>query len=172
MKLRSALRWIGISIVGIALAIQLVPYGRAHANPAVLSEPAWDSPATRDLARRACYDCHSNEVRWPWYSHVAPVSWLVQRDVDEGRSRLNFSEWNRPQEDAHEASECVREGEMPLDVYVWMHPDAKLASTDRDALARGLAATLGGEPEQPTGKDAPGRGEEDDEGEEARGNGR
>ena len=71
------------------LAIQLIPYGRAHANPPVLAEPAWDSPATRDLAVRACFDCHSNETVWPWYSNIAPVSWLVQRDVDGGRNKAN-----------------------------------------------------------------------------------
>ncbi len=74
--------------------LQLVPYGRNHTNPPVAAEPAWASAQTRALAVRACFDCHSNETTWPWYSNVAPVSWLIQRDVDEGRRRLNFSEWN------------------------------------------------------------------------------
>ena len=79
--------------VAIFLLIQLIPYGRDHTNPAVVAEPAWDLPETRALAVRACFDCHSNETIWPWYSNVAPISWLVQRDVDEGREKLNFSEW-------------------------------------------------------------------------------
>jgi Haem-binding domain len=78
----------------------------------VSAEPAWDSPKTRALAVTACFDCHSNETAWPWYTNVAPMSWLTQRDVDEGRDALNFSEWDRPQ-DAEDVSEVIREGEMP-----------------------------------------------------------
>ena len=84
-------------LVLFALA-QAVPYGGAHTNSPVTAEPAWNSPETRALAVRPCFDCHSNESRWPWYSNIAPVSWLVQREVDGGRSTLDFSEWNRPQE--------------------------------------------------------------------------
>jgi hypothetical protein len=76
-------------------------------------EPRWDGPATRALAVRACYDCHSNETVWPWYSHVAPVSWLTQRDVAEGRRKLNFSEWDRGQKEARESGKTVRKGTMP-----------------------------------------------------------
>ena len=85
---------IGVAVLAAAfLLIQLVPYGHAHDNPPVAAEPNWDSPQTRELAQRACFDCHSNETTWPWYSNVAPVSWLVQHDVDEGREYLNFSRW-------------------------------------------------------------------------------
>lgn len=75
-----------------SLGIQAVLYGRQHSNPPVVAEPKWDAPQTRSLAARACFDCHSNETVWPWYSNFAPISWLVQRDVDEGRRALNFSE--------------------------------------------------------------------------------
>lgn len=143
-KLRKPLRLVAISAVGVFIVAQLVPYGRAHSNPPVVQEPAWDRPVTRELAVRACFDCHSNETRWPWYSHVAPVSWLVQRDVDEGREELNFSEWNRAYEAAHEAAETVREREMPLLPYVVLHPAARLSSAEQDVLARGLTATIGG----------------------------
>ena len=78
-----------VGVLGL-LVIQLIPYGREHSNPAVVSEPPWDSPATRAFAVTACFDCHSNETEWPWYSNIAPMSWLVQRDVDEGRQHLNF----------------------------------------------------------------------------------
>ena len=76
-KLKKAL-WI---LLGLVVLIQLVPFGRSHTNPPVVKEVAWDSAQTKALVRRACYDCHSNETVWPWYSNVAPVSWLVQRDV-------------------------------------------------------------------------------------------
>ena len=85
-------RFLMWSLTGLLLllaAAQLVPYGRDHDNPPVVAEPAWGSPATRELARRACFDCHSNETQWPWYSNIAPLSWLIQRDVDEGRDELN-----------------------------------------------------------------------------------
>ena len=139
------IRWSGIVIVGVLLAIQLIPYGRAHDNPPVTGTVQWDSPRTEELARRACYDCHSNETEWPWYSNVAPISWLVQTDVDEGRSALNFSEWNRPQEEAHEAAETARENEMPLWYYTITHRDAALSDAEKQELVRGFIASLGAE---------------------------
>ena len=134
-----------VLVAGIVLlvAAQAIPYGPSPTNPAVVAEPQWDSPITRDLARRACFDCHSNETEWPVYSRIAPVSWLVARDVQEGRAVLNFSEWQRPQEEAGEAAETVTEGEMPLRLYTLMHAHARLSDVERAALARGLAATLG-----------------------------
>ncbi|HEU0035934.1 MAG TPA: heme-binding domain-containing protein [Kofleriaceae bacterium] len=132
-----------VALLGMFALAQAVPYGRAHSNPGVVAEPAWDAPATRVLAERACFDCHSNQTRWPWYSHVAPMSWLVQNHVDEGRAVLNFSEWNRAQHEAGEAGESVREGEMPPRSYVLLHPEARLGPTERDLLSRGLDASLG-----------------------------
>lgn len=126
------------------LLIQLVPYGRAHDNPPIVSEPNWDSPQTRELARRACFDCHSNATTWPWYSNVAPVSWLLQRHVEEGRHKLNFSDWSRSEgEEAEEMGESVVKGSMPLANYLWTHPAARLTDAERTALADGLNATAG-----------------------------
>lgn len=143
MKMKRIARW-GLSVLGALLVLlQFVPYGRAHSNPPVRQEPAWDTAQTRALAVRACYDCHSNETAWPWYSHIAPLSWLIQRHVEDGRAHLNFSEWDRPQKEAEEAAETVREGEMPLPSYLLTHPAARLSAAERDALIRGLAATLG-----------------------------
>lgn len=133
----------GILVVGF-LAIQLVPYGHDHSNPPVQSEPAWNSLQTRALAVRACYDCHSNETTWPWYSNIAPVSWLVQRDVNKGRHGLNFSEWVRRQRGSREAVEIVQEGEMPPWFYSIMHPNAQLTSEERALLAQGMQTTFGG----------------------------
>ena len=144
--LRAVLRWGGIGLGVLVLlfaVIQAVPYGRDHSNPPVRQEPAWDSPATRALAADACFDCHSNLTHWPWYSNVAPVSWLVQSDVDNGRKRLNFSEWDRPQRGADEAAEKVAEKGMPPSWYTWMHPKARLSSAERQALVQGLQAMFG-----------------------------
>lgn len=144
-------RGIKLGLTGAAvllLAIQLIPYGSDHSNPPVAQEPSWDQPATRALAARACFDCHSNESRWPWYSHVAPVSWLVQYDVDEGRRAVNFSEWQRTYEEAGESAESVLEGEMPPAIYVLMHSSARLSPGERRSLAAGLTATLGTAPSE------------------------
>ena len=141
---------IALGLLGAFLAIQLVPYGRAHTNPPVTGEPTWDAPETRALAKQACFDCHSNETTWPAYASIAPASWLVQHDVDEGRAVLNFSEWTSPQEEAKEAAEKVLEGEMPPAAYMLVHAHARLTPADRDRLARGLAKSMG----QPMRQDA------------------
>ena len=145
MKVPSRRFWVRGVLVLVAafVAIQFVPYGRDHANPPVGAEPAWDSPDTRVLAKQACFDCHSNETEWPAYARVAPVSWLIQRDVSEGRAVLNFSEWQRPQEEAAKAAEELLEGEMPLRIYRLMHAHARLSAAERERLARGLERTLG-----------------------------
>ncbi len=122
------------------LAIQLLPYGRQHANPAVTAEPTWPDSATRELAVRACYDCHSNETIWPWYSSVAPISWLLQNHVEEGRALLNFSEWDRPQRGMREAAEAVAEGEMPPGYYRLLHKAARLSAAEAAALAQALGS--------------------------------
>lgn len=134
--------WAKGSLGGLVLVfilIQGVPYGKDHTNPPVRAEPAWDSPRTRELAARACFDCHSNETVWPWYSNLAPVSWLVQRDVKKGRRELNFSEWDKSQKEARESAKEVRKGKMPP----WYYPWGWLSSAERKELIRGLEATLG-----------------------------
>lgn len=127
----------------VAVAIQLLPYGRSHDNPPVRQEPMWDSPATRALFKRACFDCHSNETVWPWYSHVAPASWMVQNDVDGGREHLNFSEWDRPQQHAKDVAEEVRLGDMPPGIYLLLHAEAKLTDAEVQALMEGAGKSLG-----------------------------
>jgi mono/diheme cytochrome c family protein len=134
-----------LAFVVLAVAIQLVPYGRSHENPAMAAEPAWDAPRTRELFFRACKDCHSNETVWPWYSHVAPVSWLLAYDVAEGRDHFNVSEWGRPKNEGDEAAEMVRESEMPPWFYLPAHPEARLSAAERDELLAGLVATFGDE---------------------------
>lgn len=129
------------SLVAFGL-IQLVPYGRGVVDPPVTKEPSWDSPRTRELAVRACFDCHSRTPRRPWYAQVAPVSWLVQHDIEEGREHLDFSAWDQPQRDAHEAGETIEEGEMPPEIYLPLHPEAQLSQSEKAELVRGLQASL------------------------------
>lgn len=156
--------WIGLFVlIGGFLLIQLIPYGRDHSNPPVTAEPAWNSPETRALAITACFDCHSNETDWPWYTNIAPVSWLSQHDVDEGRDVLNFSEWDRPQE-AEDVSEVIQEGEMPPWYYGITHSGARLSDAEIERLIAGLEATFLADPPLEGGGGESGEGGEAGEG--------
>jgi hypothetical protein len=134
---------LGLIVVLFGL-IQLIP--SRITNPPVRAEPAWDSPQTRQLAVTACYDCHSNETRSYWYEKVAPVSWWIKNHVSEGRSSLNFSEWDpNNHRSGTRIAEAVREGSMPPSYYTWLgrHPDAKLTPAQKEALVTGLENTIG-----------------------------
>ncbi len=133
-----------LSLLGALIFIQVIPVG-SRDNPPVVMEPNWDSLDTRLLAQRACFDCHSNETVWPWYSYVAPVSWMVVKDVHEGRRVFNFSEWTAEQQAAsqpEEAVELVSKNLMPLPYYIILHPEADLTSLEKGQLINGLIATL------------------------------
>jgi len=148
---RERLRWWAPRVVLAALAalalIQLVPYGRAHADPPVASQPRWDSPRTQALFAQACGACHSNLTRWPWYSNVAPVSWLVQHDVDDGRRRFDVSDWRQqPQPSAERVADAVRSGRMPPLQYKLIHAESRLSAAQRAQLADGLVRTYRGSP--------------------------
>lgn len=134
----SALRWWLAGLLVAGLAIQLIPYGHGQTNPPVGVEPAWSSAQARQLAVRACFDCHSNQTTWPWYADVAPVSWLIQRDVDAGRARLNFSQWTQRHEGG--VAEPVQEGSMPPWYYTLLHPTARLSPTETHRLIQALTA--------------------------------
>ena len=134
--------WVVIAVVVLGLLIQVIPLPGRGNNPPVVVSPKWDTPQTAALVKRACYDCHSNETVWPWYSYVAPVSWLIYRDVVEGRSRLNFSEWNRPQLGAGEIANMIQEGEMPPFQYLPLHPSAQRTATEKQQLINGITHSL------------------------------
>ena len=138
ITVKLVVRGVLIALVCLAL-IQLIPYGHDHVNPPVIKEPAWDSPSTRVLAKRACFDCHSNETEWPWYSKIAPASWLVYSDVQEGRSKMNFSDWHdvKGEKFKHE----IGGGDMPPIQYRLAHPEAKLTPDEKQKLIEGLTAT-------------------------------
>jgi len=132
------LRWIGAGLLVVFLGLQFVPVERT--NPHVMSDIK-APPEIDAILRRACYDCHSHETRWPWYSRIAPVSWWVADHVEHGRSDLNFSMW--PVFDFEEQDlamgdieEQIRKGEMPLPSYLILHRDARLSDADRELLLR------------------------------------
>ncbi|GAB4317662.1 MAG: heme-binding domain-containing protein [Candidatus Zixiibacteriota bacterium] len=132
-----------LAIVFIAfIVIQFIPAGDLT-NPPITGSPNWDSPQTEQLVRRVCFDCHSNETRWPWYASIAPVSWRLQEHVEHGRKHLNFSEFDKLQRRAPEAAVEVAEGRMPPWDYKLMHPEARLSEAETQALINGLRATFG-----------------------------
>lgn len=122
--------------VALFVAAQFVPVDRT--NPAggeEISAPAGVAAALE----RSCYDCHSNRTDWPWYSSIAPVSWLVTRDVSEGRERLNFSRWREYSAKernrlAERAVEEVSEGAMPIKIYLLLHRGAKVGGSELELL--------------------------------------
>lgn len=100
-----------------------------------------------DLIKTACFDCHSNEVTYPWYSHVAPVSWFIGNHIQEGRKHLNFSEWeNYPEaRRIRKLEECVDElkaDKMPLSSYTLLHASAKLTDENKTALIKWFSSNI------------------------------
>jgi Haem-binding domain len=138
------LKRIGIAIVIILVGIQLIPVNRT--NPPVTREVKWDAPTTRALAQRACFDCHSNETIRPWYGYVAPVSLLLANHIDEGRGRLNFSEWDQPNSELDEVEESIQNNQMPTGDFLLMHPQANLTAAEKTTLVTGFRATFSQDP--------------------------
>lgn len=126
------------TIVGLAIAAQLI-----HLDPRnPPTDPAacmWNDrrihPQVAAVLQRACADCHSHETRWPWYSQISPVNWLVARDVRKGRAKLNFSKWTGASRNvSQDIADAIDKGSMPPKEYVWMHPESKLSQADKDLL--------------------------------------
>ena len=144
------MRWIfRLFILGLIvfLAVQLVPYGKDHDNPRTVQEVKWDAPETRALASNACLACHSNLTEWQWYTNIAPLSWLTTRDVEDGRAKLNFSEWQRPQVvDLEEVVDSIRGKGMPPLQYRAIHSQLRLSDTERQVLEAGLVKTWKSDP--------------------------
>ena len=132
-------RWLtraGVILVLALITIQFVPIEQT--NPLVESDVAVPAEL-KVVLRRSCYDCHSNETRWPWYARVAPVSWLIANDVKEGRREVNFSVWNqfagsRRARKFKEIVEQVEGNKMPQWYYVLVHPEAKLSAGDKEMI--------------------------------------
>jgi hypothetical protein len=144
------LRWVGIGLLALLALIQFIPPVVAwQTNPPVVQEPNWDSPQTRAFAERACFDCHSNQTDWTWYSKIAPMSWLVTSHVLEGREELNFSEWHTTAEEAEEIIEVIQAGSSHQPTYFPLHPEAQLSPAEQQQFIEGMrttpAASPGGE---------------------------
>ena len=140
--MKRILKWLLLGLLAAFLAIQFVrpDHDAPAVDPSATLRARFEPPPEVErLLRAACYDCHSYETRWPWYSQIAPVSWLVAKDVREGREQMNFSTIGaadpEEQRDAlRESARQVQRGEMPLEIYVKMHADARLTEADRELL--------------------------------------
>jgi hypothetical protein len=132
--------WIGL--VAIVVIIQLIPSNRPEVIPDnpddfLVNNVIPDSVS--QVLRAACYDCHSNETKYPWYAYVAPVSWLVSRDTRIGREHLNFSDWESydkmdKAKQLGDMAEEVESATMPMPIYILMHPEAKLTASQRELI--------------------------------------
>ena len=141
-------------VVGsVAVAAQFAQFART--NPPVTGDLAAPEPI-KGVLREACYDCHSNETGWPWYSCVAPFSWLIHHEVTEGRRRLNFSQWAEYASDPGtlsqklaQISQAVANGEMAPWYYRLLHPQARLAPAQRAALVKWVGEESARSPASP-----------------------
>ncbi len=147
---RSTAGRVGLAAVAISglltfLVIQLVPYGRGHSNPPVTGEPKWANDRTRELMVVVCFSCHSNEVDYPPYASIAPISWAVQHHVDEGREKVNYSEFATDPGGADDSIEVIEEGQMPPAYFTrfGLHSAANLTDAQKQELIDGLRATPG-----------------------------
>lgn len=133
-------------VVAIIVLVTVIPL-LLETNPPVVAEPKWDSPQTRELAVRACFDCHSNETKYPWFTRIPISSFLVVSDTLRGRSNLNFSEWgtaggSREGRNAREIASQIERGEMPPGNYLLLHPQANLTDAEKQQLIDGLTKSL------------------------------
>src|SRR5579863_2506631 len=140
---RVTAKWIVLGVIAVLLLIQLIQPSRT--NPPVVASRSLAAhmavpPEVQSVLKRGCYDCHSSETVWPWYSHVAPVSWYVAHDVNVARSHVNFQDWEA-QENPKEALEhlgltckLMREGKMPPADYLTMHKNANVSQADIETV--------------------------------------
>jgi mono/diheme cytochrome c family protein len=134
-------------LTGAFILIQFVPSSFDRTAQPVTGEPAWDSPETRTTFYSVCGDCHSNQTVYPWYSRIAPGSWLIEQDIRKGRKHFNVSEWDRSQRGGDDAADEVRKGSMPVGPYLLMHPGANLSAAEKKRFVEGLHKTFGSTPD-------------------------
>lgn len=136
METKKVVKWALIGFVVVLVFIQLIPVERS--NPPVTAEI--NAPdAVKTIFRRSCYDCHSNETDWRWYTYVAPVSWLTASDVHEARGKVNFSEWsnlpaNKKAKKTEEIWDEIEKDGMPLKIYVLVHPEVSLSPAEKETI--------------------------------------
>lgn len=140
--MKKNLKNILLGLVAVLVVIQIFQIDKTNppldaANDLINMEQA---PAqVAEVLKNACYDCHSNETKYPWYTYVQPVGWWIKGHIDEGRKHLNYSVWGtysakRKDHKLEEMEDLVSKGAMPLDSYTWAHPEARLTDEQRNTL--------------------------------------
>jgi hypothetical protein len=132
--------WTILGLIALFALIQLVPYGRNHTNAPATNPFIWDSPTAEAVAKKACYDCHSNDTKWWWAVKIAPFSWLAQHDIDGAKACVDFSAWSGALSTV-ELQSALKDGMPPLQ-FTLIHPNAKLSDAERQTLVRGFEASL------------------------------
>lgn len=140
--MKKLIPYLAVAALVVFGLIQLVPFGHDHTNPPTVSEPNWVSPEARALVKEHCFQCHSNETEWPWYSNIAPASWLIAMDVKEGRGEFNFSDWNNHPGEVDEMAEEIESGGMPPVQYWAFHPNSKMNDQQKQALIQALEQSI------------------------------
>ena len=142
MKTKLSLKRVGIAFIVLFIVIQVF---RINKTITPVNEQTdfiavtQTNPEVATILKNACYDCHSNQPIYPWYTSVAPVSWWIKNHINEGSKHLNFSIWQtytvkRKDHKLEECVEMIEEGEMPMNSYTWMHPEAKLTDAQQQLL--------------------------------------
>lgn len=138
--MKKKLLYIVIGGLVLFVLIQFIPVNRT--NPAVTQEPKWSSPEARALVKTQCFSCHSNETTWPWYSYIAPASWLITGDVNEGRGRFDFSAWDQRPGHLDEMLRAIDRGSMPPLQHTLFHPETHLNAQQKQALMDALTSSI------------------------------
>jgi hypothetical protein len=147
--MKNQLKWVGFGLLAVLVILQFFQTDKTNKETDPKMELLSIVPASAevaDLLERACQDCHSNKTKYPWYSYIAPVSFWVTHHIDDGKKHFNMSEFGTypPKKAAHkleEGFEVIENGEMPMDSYTWMHPEAKLTDTEKKVLINWFKAS-------------------------------
>lgn len=142
MKTKLSLKRIGIAFIVLFIVIQVFQINKTITpvnEQTDFMAVTQTNPEVATILKNACYDCHSNQPTYPWYTSVAPVSWWIKNHINEGSKHLNFSIWQtytvkRKDHKLEECVEMIEEGEMPMNSYTWMHPEAKLTDAQKQLL--------------------------------------
>jgi len=155
-SLKKIALWTIVGLIALFVLIQFVPYGRDHTIKPATNPFRWSSPEAQAIAKKACYDCHSNETKWWWAMKIAPASWLAQHDIDGAREVFSFSDWNGALT-TERLQNAINDSMPPLQ-FTLLHPNAKLSDVEKQTLVDGFRASLadnGGATPTPTSTPSP-----------------
>ena len=132
-----------IFVLLVLLGIQFIPINKT--NP-IITQDIQAPAEVKNILRNSCYNCHSNETKWPWYSNFAPISWMVINDVNDARKKMNFSTWNKisfekKEELMKDIWDEIRQEDMPLTLYTYIHPESKLDLLQKNIIKKWITGS-------------------------------